>query len=269
LNETANLIARTVADDRDVFRRLLTTREAVVGAAYTNNNWPTHLIYNLPSDFKADIAPMADSKDYGLVTLDPAQRCGILTQPSWLVAHSGNFDNDPVRRGKWVLEHLLGLTVPDIPITVCASVPENPKKTLRERFRVVSDDSYCWKCHKGMNQLGMAFESYDHFGRHRLRDELAQPVDTSGGVVNSGVPSLDGPVKNAVELIERLAASKRAEEMFVRYAFRFFLGRNETLRDAVTLREAHTAYVESQGSMKTLVVSLLSSDSFLYRSTEP
>ncbi len=66
-----------------------------------------------------------------------------------------------------------------------------------------------------------------------------------------------------------LAASKRAEEMFVRYAFRFFLGRNETLRDAATLRQAHAAYVDSHGSMKTLVVSLLSSDSFLYRSTEP
>ena len=83
--------------------------------------------------------------------------------------------------------------------------------------------------------------------------------------MDSGVPELDGPVKDAVELIERLAASQRAEEMFVRYAFRFFLGRNETLRDAKTLRDAHDAYVKSQGSMKALVTSLLSSDSFLYR----
>jgi hypothetical protein len=76
-------------------------------------------------------------------------------------------------------------------------------------------------------------------------------------------------VKDAVELIERLAASKRSEEVFVRYAFRFFLGRNESLRDAATLREAHGVYAKSQGSMKALVVSLLSSDSFLYRSGEP
>jgi hypothetical protein len=41
--------------------------------------------------------------------------------------------------------------------------------------------------------------------------------------------------------------------------------RNETLGDAKTLQDAHVAYVESKGSMKALVVSLLSSDSFVYR----
>ena len=43
------------------------------------------------------------------------------------------------------------------------------------------------------------------------------------------------------------------------------MGRNETLRDASTLRQADQAYVESGGSMKRLILSLLSSDSFLYR----
>ncbi|MFM7073577.1 MAG: DUF1585 domain-containing protein [Planctomycetota bacterium] len=114
----------------------------------------------------------------------------------------------------------------------------------------------------------MPFEAHDHYGRFRLQD-LNRPVDAAGAVVDSGDPTLDGPVQTAVELIERLAASKRAEEMFVRYAFRFFLGRNETPRDARTLREAHQAYVASQGSMKTLVASLLSSDSFLYRIESP
>ncbi|MEN9637912.1 MAG: hypothetical protein RL077_6316 [Verrucomicrobiota bacterium] len=63
-------------------------------------------------------------------------------------------------------------------------------------------------------------------------------------------------------------ASRRSEEMFVQYAFRFFLGRNETIRDAKTLQEADRAYEKSGGSMKTLVASLLSSDSFLYRAPE-
>ena len=259
VRETSQLITRIVAEDRDVMRRLLTTREAfVMNRVIYGRHETNYTTYNLPPDFKQN----------GLVTLDSATRCGILTQPAWLVAHSGNFDNDPVRRGKWVLEHLLGGTVPDVPVTVCAVVPDNPKKTLRERFSMVRDDAYCWKCHRQMNQLGMPFETYDHFGRFRMH-ELEKSVDSSGAVVDSGVPTLDGPVKNAVELIERLAASKRAEEVFVRYAFRFFLGRNETLRDASTLRQAHAAYVESNGSMKSLVVSLLSSESFLCRGTKP
>jgi hypothetical protein len=76
---------------------------------------------------------------------------------------------------------------------------------------------------------------------------------------------VDGEVKTPFELIERLANSKHCEQVFVRYVFRFFMGRNETLGDAKTLQEAHNAYVGSDGSMKALVVSLLSSDSFIYR----
>ena len=72
-------------------------------------------------------------------------------------------------------------------------------------------------------------------------------------------------MKTPFELIERLANSTHCEQVFVRYVFRFFLGRNETLGDARTLQDAHRAYVENNGSMQALVVSLLSSDSFMLR----
>ena len=115
-----------------------------------------------------------------------------------------------------------------------------------------------------MNPLGLPFEQFDHYGRYRF-DELARPVETSGGVLNSGVAKLDGEVKTPFELIERLANSEHVEQVFVRHVFRFFLGRNETLGDAKTLQDAYRAYVDSNGSMKSLVISLLSSDSFIYR----
>ena len=54
-------------------------------------------------------------------------------------------------------------------------------------------------------------------------------------------------------------------QVFVRHAFRYWMGRNETLDDSPTLMAADQAYVESGGSMKALLVSLLTSDSFLYR----
>jgi hypothetical protein len=260
VDDAAQFVEYVVREDRDVFRRLLTGREGfVVNIDKHGRHASDHTIFNLPPDFKYRDGP---------VPLDPEARCGMLTQPAWLVAHSGNFDNDPVRRGKWILEHLLGGTVPDVPVTVCAVVPEDPTKTLRQRFEKIRNDGYCWTCHRQMNQLGMPFEAYDHYGRHRLQ-ELGKPVDTAGAVVASGDPSLDGPVPDAVTLIERLAASRRAEEVFVRYAFRYFLGRNETLRDARTLREAQAAYAEAGGSMKALVAALLSSDSFLYRTEAP
>jgi hypothetical protein len=54
-------------------------------------------------------------------------------------------------------------------------------------------------------------------------------------------------------------------QVFVRHVFRYWMGRNETLNDAPILQEAHRAYQESGGSMKTLLTSLLTSDAFLYR----
>ena len=89
--------------------------------------------------------------------------------------------------------------------------------------------------------------------------------NTSGEIIDSGDPTLDGKVSNAIELIEKLANSERAEQVFVRHAFRFWMGRNETLNDAPVLQAAHKAYKENGGSMNALIVSLLTSDAFLYR----
>jgi hypothetical protein len=46
------------------------------------------------------------------------------------------------------------------------------------------------------------------------------------------------------------------------------MGRNETINDAPVLQDASKAYEESGGSMKAMLVSLLSSDSFLYRNVK-
>jgi hypothetical protein len=43
------------------------------------------------------------------------------------------------------------------------------------------------------------------------------------------------------------------------------MGRNETLADSGTLTEADRAYVESKGSFDEVILSLLTSDSFIYR----
>jgi hypothetical protein len=106
---------------------------------------------------------------------------------------------------------------------------------------------------------------YNHAGLYR-ETELEMPVDTSGEIIDSGDPALDGKVDNAIDLIRKIADSKRSEQVFVRHAFRFWMGRNETLNDAPVLQEAYRAYKENGGSMKALLVSLLTSDAFLYRS---
>jgi hypothetical protein len=218
----------------------------------------------------------------------PEERMGILTQASWLVSMSSNFDNHAIHRGRWIRERLLGGRILEVPITVNAMLPDEPHRGLRDRMRVTREE-YCWKCHKTMDPLGLPFEQYDHFGRYRTieivvdkektdkdraknvlsrRTMTSAPIDTTGAITDSGDPKLDGPVNGPFELIEKLASSERVEQVFVRHVFRYYLGRNETLADGPTLVAAHKAYRETGGSFKALLVSLLSSDPFLYR-TQP
>ena len=80
-----------------------------------------------------------------------------------------------------------------------------------------------------------------------------------------GIAELDGPVSGPVEYMQRLASSRHVTQVFVRHAFRYWMGRNETLDDAPTLIDAERAYTENGGSLKAMLASLLTSDSFLYR----
>jgi hypothetical protein len=201
-----------------------------------------------------------------LTTLPKEQRMGILTHPSWLVSHTDAMDNHAIHRGKWVRERLLGDAVPDVPITVDAQLPDEPATTLRHRMRVTAE-AECWRCHQKMDPLGLPFEMYNHIGLYRTTEQ-GQPVDASGEIIASGDPELDGPVTDALDMIRKLAASERVEQVFVRHAFRYWMGRNETLADAPILQEAHRAYRDNGGSMKALLASLLASDAFLYRKVE-
>jgi len=241
---------------------------------------------NLPGRSVYESYGLKDFPDQQPVELPAEQRAGILTQPSWLVAQSTSFDNHAIHRGKWIRERLLAGVVPDVPITVDAQLPDAPHKTLRERM-VVTQEKYCWQCHRLMNDVGYPFEQFDHFGRFRTAEKVLDPaateknkdpkgkslgpvmrdapLDATGLIAHVGDPALDGPVKNVAEYMKRLAGSERVEQVFVRHAFRYWAGRNEIPGDAATLQAAHKAYRDSNGSMKALIVSLLSSESFLYR----
>jgi mono/diheme cytochrome c family protein len=294
VSDTRHLIRHVVGTDKDVFRELLTTRKAFVA-------------YRVGPDGKAvNAAPVKNSKQaalnqdpvaaYGLPkdwqwTPDqpvelPGERAGVLTQPSWLAAYAANNETQPIQRGKWVRERLLGGVVPDLPIGVDAKLPDTPEKTVRERLAAVTHEAYCWQCHRKMNDLGLPFEQFDYLGRSRAAEPVADlaapklppkkgpatltplkdvPLDRTGKIAFSGVPGLDGPVAGAAEMVRKIAATDRARQVFVRHAFRFWMGRNETLADAPTLLAADRAYVESGGSLRALLTSLLTSDAFLYR----
>ena len=91
------------------------------------------------------------------------------------------------------------------------------------------------------------------------------PVDARGVLKGTGDPELDGEVDGAFDLTDRLAKSDKVRQSIIRHAFRYFMGRNETLSDSKTLIDADQAYINSGGSFDAVIVSLLTSDSFIYR----
>ena len=268
------------------------------GAPY--NSFPAHGMANASSRYGGRLQSPEVAKFYGIdmyawdyQPIQPAtveHRRGMLTHPAWLIAHAQNTETDPIHRGKWVQEKLLAGTIPDVPVTVDAVVPEDPHKTLRQRLDARTRVEYCWSCHQKMNPLGLTFEMYDDFGRYRTEERLEYPehlisksadkggpeqdlrdhyktlpVDPRGRLEGTGDSSIDGDVADALELIDRLARSDRVRQSIIRHAFRYFLGRNEMLSDSGTLVDADRAYLESGGSFDAVIVSLLTSDSFMYR----
>ena len=228
---------------------------------------PTQPIYVRQSDFNHSFSPPAKDALKLLTTVDTKDRLGILTHPVWLISHSDAVNNHAISRGRWIRERLLGDAVPDIPITVDAKLPDEPESTLRNQMRVTRVGE-CWRCHQKMDPLGLPFEMYNQIGFIRDRNgnsDKGQKVDTSGEIILSGDPALDGPVANPIEMIRKLAASERVKQVFVRHVFRFWMGRNETINDAPILQDAYKAYRDNNGSMKALLTSLLTSDAFLYR----
>jgi hypothetical protein len=228
---------------------------------------PAEPVYVRQSQFDNGIFPPAKDALKAITTVDTKERLGILTHPIWLVAHSDAMDNHAISRGRWIRERLLGDAVPDIPITVDAKLPDEPDSTIRHRMRVTREKD-CWRCHQKMDPLGLPFEKYNHLGMlldTNPSNNWGHPVDTTGEIILSGDPTLDGPVKDPLEMIQKLANSERVQQVFVRHAFRFWMGRNETLNDAPVLQAAHRAYRDNNGSMKALLTSLLTSDAFLYR----
>lgn len=213
-----------------------------------------HPLFN----FAADQEPPAEP-------VEVPGRFGMLSQPSWLFAHSISDETDPIHRGKFVYESLLCNQVPDIPIDVVPQLPELENATQRERLAQHSSDPQCISCHQVMDGIGLGLEAFDHLGRLRT-EEKGRPVDTRGALSGSGTH--DGLFQGVDELTAKLAAAPRTSQCFVRHSFRYWLGRNETVADACSLSDVSQKFAEVDSEVD-LIAGILSSDSVLYRKASP
>ncbi len=137
------------------------------------------------------------------VALQDKDRGGLLTQASILAVTSNPTRTSPVKRGKWLLEQILGAPPPPPPPNV-PTLEQGDKTvstgTLRQRMEKHRENPACANCHAKMDPLGFAFENYDAIGAFRTKDgEL--PVDASG-VLPDG-RTIQGPAELKAILKEK------------------------------------------------------------------
>lgn len=127
------------------------------------------------------------------VPLDGTTRGGILTHASVLLVTSYPTRTSSVKRGKWLLEQVLGQSVPPPP-PGAGDLPDTPDArraaTVRERLERHRRDPACAACHVRMDPLGFALEGYDAVGAWRTLDD-GRPVDTAGALPDGR--AVDGP----------------------------------------------------------------------------
>ena len=115
---------------------------------------------------------------------DDSPRRGLLGKGAILTVTALPNRTSPVVRGKWVLENILGAPPPDPPPNVPA-LEENGNqitkvRTLRARLEQHRANPVCASCHKLMDPIGFALESFDAVGKYRTVDENFEPIDNTG-----------------------------------------------------------------------------------------
>ncbi|HEX3135478.1 MAG TPA: DUF1588 domain-containing protein, partial [Planctomycetota bacterium] len=118
------------------------------------------------------------------VILSDPNRGGVMTLPGVLTVTAMSTRTSLVKRGKWVLEQLLGTTPPPPPPNVAAlekqDTPENVTLTIRQKTERHRQDPTCAGCHRVMDAIGFGLENFDSIGRWRDRDDHGTPVDCAG-----------------------------------------------------------------------------------------
>ncbi|HEY6509404.1 MAG TPA: DUF1592 domain-containing protein [Vicinamibacterales bacterium] len=169
------------------------------------------------------------------VTLPDDARRGLLGHGSVLTATSVGNRTSPVKRGKWILENLLGAPVPLPPPGVETNLEESTAAgagptSLRQRLERHRANASCASCHAVMDPIGFALENFDLAGKWRTQDG-GVPVNASGRLADG--TALSGPASLRQALLARREAFvATAAEKFLTYA----LGRRVEYFDMPAVR---------------------------------
>ncbi|MEQ9411389.1 MAG: DUF1588 domain-containing protein [Fuerstiella sp.] len=123
---------------------------------------------------------------------------GLLSMSAPMMATANGVDTQPVLRGVWVLDNIMGAPPPEPPDAVPALTPDiTSATTVRERLAAHMTDRSCAVCHREIDPLGFALESFDPVGRWRdhypvFREEDGKTIIDDGPEVETDGVMPDG-----------------------------------------------------------------------------
>jgi hypothetical protein len=207
-----------------------------------------------------------EGNEFRKVAMTDTPRRGILTQASVLTLTSNPTRTSPVKRGKWILENVLGTPPPEPP----AGVPELEQSAkshadapVREQLEMHRADPGCASCHRVMDALGFGFENFNAIGKYRDRDG-AFPVNASGelpgGAKFSGAVELIGILR--VKYGSQFAKTSTARLMT------FALGRELKFEDRCVIDDIVETTANNEFRFRDLVTEVVSSPLFRFQQPE-
>jgi hypothetical protein len=193
------------------------------------------------------------------VSLAGTPRGGVLTHASVLAVTSNPTRTSPVKRGKWILENILG-TPPPPPAPDAGELKEDEVKgTLRQQMEQHRKNPACANCHARMDPLGFGFENFDAIGAWRDRDGQ-HAVDASGLLPDGS--KFTGPAELRKILIGKKDQFVRClAEKLLTYA----LGRGTERTDRCFIEEIAKNTAKKDYRFTALVVEVVKCDAFLKR----
>jgi mono/diheme cytochrome c family protein len=199
------------------------------------------------------------------VTLDEGARRGLLGHGSLLTVTSAGNRTSPVKRGKWILENLLGAPVPQPPPGVetnLATAPGSAPTSVRQRLEQHRASPSCASCHAVMDPVGFSLENFDLIGEYRDEDG-GVPVNATGKLTDG--TALNGPASLRKALLDRRdAVASTATEKLLTYA----LGRRVEYFDMPAVRAIVRDAARQDYRFSSLITGIVKSVPFTMKRSE-
>jgi len=190
----------------------------------------------------------------------PKTRGGLLTQASILTLTSNATRTAPVKRGKWVLEQLLGTPPPPPPPDVPALEDQQELKgSLRQVMEMHRKNAVCASCHARMDPIGFGFENFDAIGAWREKDGQ-YAIDPSGELPDGQKFQGPGELKTILKGKKELFARSLAEKMLT-----YATGRGVEYYDKCAVDKIVEALGKNEYRFRALLVETIKSEPFQMR----